>query len=215
MSRQPGGSTLGEIRETALGRARWRQLGHQLRQTQALDPTVPWRRMARPDFDVREAVNADIPRIEECYLRSWRAAYDGFMDADVLAVEAEKRRSFDWRRGITASTSVVLIAVDPTGEVVGVVQADEDLPPPRNLPEVTMLYVNPDAWGSPVAVALLRAAEGWMVSQGHESARLRVVEEHHRARRFYEREGWSMDPDIESARNDFARLVYYRRSLNE
>jgi GNAT superfamily N-acetyltransferase len=171
--------------------------------------------MAGLDFDIREADDADILLIEECYLRSWRAAYDGFLDADVLAVETEKRRSFDWRCGITTPTSVVLITVDSTGQVVGVVQADEDLPPPRDLPEITMLYVDPDAWGSPVAAALLRAAETWMASRGHVSARLRVVEEHHRARRFYEREGWSVDPSIEPARHDFARLVYYRRSLDE
>jgi GNAT superfamily N-acetyltransferase len=171
--------------------------------------------MAGPDFDVREAVDTDILLIEERYLRSWRAAYGGFLDTDVLAVEAEKRRSFDWRRGITAPTSVVLIAVGSTGQVVGVVQADEDLPAPRDLPEITMLYVDPDAWGSPVAAALLRAAETWMASRSHGSARLRVVEEHHRARRFYEREGWSLDPDLEPVRNDFGRLLYYRRSLDE
>lgn len=171
--------------------------------------------MAGPNFELREAVNADAPRIEECYLRSWRAAYDGLMDANLLAVEVEKRRSFDWRRGITAPTSVVLIAVDSTGQVVGVVQADEELPPPRDLPEVTMLYVDPDVWGSPVAAELLRAAERWITSQGHVSARTRVVEVHHRARRFYEREGWRMDPGIEPAHNDFAKLVYYRRSLDD
>ena len=46
------------------------------------------------------------------YLRSWRAAYDGFLPPDVVHAEAQKRRSFDWARGIEADTSTVLAAVD-------------------------------------------------------------------------------------------------------
>jgi GNAT superfamily N-acetyltransferase len=162
----------------------------------------------------RVARIADIPGIRECYLRSWRAAYDGDLSPDVLNAEAEKRLAFDWSRGISADTSAVFVATDED-VVVGVVQADESLPSPRDRPEITMLYVDPVAWGSGAATELLRAGLRWIGQRGHNEARLRVVEAHHRARRFYEREGWVVDPDLEPAGNDFFKLIYYRRAVGD
>jgi len=49
--------------------------------------------------------------------------------------------------------------------------------------------------------------------RGHEEARLRVVQVHHRARRFYEREGRTVDTDLAPARNDFFELIYHRRPV--
>ena len=104
----------------------------------------------------RVARIADIPGIRECYLRSWRAATTATSPPDVLNAEAEKRLAFDWSRGISADTSTVFVATDED-VVVGVVQADESLPSPRDRPEITMLYVDPVAWGSGAATELLRA----------------------------------------------------------
>ena len=167
------------------------------------------------EFLIRKAVEADVPGIRECYLRSWRAAYNGFLQPDVLNEEAQKRGSFDWIRKIKSKTATVRVAVDSDNRVLGVIQADEGLPPPRNLPEIDMLYVDPAAWGSQVAPLLLDAGLGWIARRGHTQARLRVIEVHDRARRFYEREGWQLDPDLEPAHNDFFRLIYYRRPLAE
>jgi GNAT superfamily N-acetyltransferase len=166
------------------------------------------------DFELRAARETDIVAIRACYLRSWRAAYAGFLPPDVVDAVAEQRRSFDWGRGIGADTSTVLVAVDDD-RVLGVVQADEILPPPRDRPEIVMLYVDPDAWGSGVATALLHHGVAWIAGRGHRDARLRVVEAHTRARRFYEREGWTPDPRLAPARNDFFRLLYSRRPLDD
>lgn len=165
-----------------------------------------------PHLHVRPAVLADIPAITACYLGSWRAAYEPDLDADVLAAEAEKRRSFEWKRGIDDGSVGVFVAVD-ADTIVGVVQADLSLPPPRDLPEITMLYVGPEMWGTGIATALLNAGIDWIRQRGGSAARLRVVEAHERARRFYQREGWVIDEGIPPATNDFFRLIYYRRSL--
>ena len=164
-------------------------------------------------FSVRDAVDSDIPSIRQCYLRSWRAAYDGFLDPGVLDDEAQKRQGYDWSRGIKKQSEVVLVAMDSANRVIGVVQAEEELQAPRDLPEIAMLYVDPALWGSRVAAQLLNAGLEWIAMRGHTAARLRVVEAHYRARRFYEREGWQLDPDLEPARNNFFRLIYYRRPL--
>ncbi|HEV2069111.1 MAG TPA: GNAT family N-acetyltransferase, partial [Acidimicrobiales bacterium] len=135
-------------------------------------------------------------------------------DPDVLKDQAERRRrSFDWSRGMKDPTAAVLVAVDLEGVVLGVVQVNELLDAPRDLPEITMLYVDPRAWGSGIASELLSAGVQWIADREHKSARLRVVEDHLRARRFYEREGWAPDPNLEPAKTELARLIYYRRTV--
>lgn len=165
-------------------------------------------------YEVRRARNGDIPGIEAAYFRSWRAAYKDSLEPDVLNDQAQRRRrSFDWSRGMKDPTAAVLVAVHRKGVVLGVVQVNEVLDAPRDLPEITMLYVDPGAWGSGIAADLLSAGVAWIAGRGHLSARLRVVEDHLRARRFYEREGWTPDPNLEPVKTEFARLIYYRRPL--
>jgi GNAT superfamily N-acetyltransferase len=132
------------------------------------------------------------------------------MSAQDLEVEVEQRRDHDWRGGLVSSTAEIAVALSD-GRLVGVVQAAELSDPPRDQPEVTMLYVRPEAWGQGVASALLAAATNWIAGRGHRSARLRVVEAQARARRFYEREGWELDEHMPAAHNGFFPLVYYRR----
>jgi GNAT superfamily N-acetyltransferase len=52
------------------------------------------------------------------------------------------------------------------------------------------LYVRPEAWGTGVAARLHERARATL---GPGRARLWVLEENHRARRFYERRGWRAD----------------------
>lgn len=165
-------------------------------------------------MQVRPAVAADVPAVEDVYVRSWRAAYVESLPPDVLDEQAAvRRRRHDWAAGVAAEDGVVAVAVDEAGRVRGVVQAVLDLPLPRDRPEILMLYVDPDAWGNGVAAELLAFGERWIAGRGHAEARLRVVADHHRARRFYEREGWVLDDGVRLERTDLATLVAYRRVL--
>lgn len=164
---------------------------------------------------VRTATPVDVVEIEGVYRRAWRAAYEPFVEAARLDdLAAGRVRGFDWSLGIGAPGSAVLVGLDASGALRGVAQADEALGAPRDLPEVTMLYVDPVAWGTGLAPDLLRAATGWIAHRGHAAARVRMAEGHGRARRFYEREGWSPDPDLEPVATELTRLVYLRTSLD-
>jgi len=55
------------------------------------------------------------------------------------------------------------------------------------------LYVVPEAWGNGVAARLHDEALRGIASTGKTSARLWVLEDNARARRFYERRGWHLD----------------------
>jgi putative acetyltransferase len=60
-------------------------------------------------------------------------------------------------------------------------------------PFLEAIYVRPSAWGTGVAGALHDWAVEQLRAAGVERARLWVLEENHRARRFYERRGWLLD----------------------
>jgi GNAT superfamily N-acetyltransferase len=71
----------------------------------------------------------------------------------------------------------------------------------------------PSSGGTGVAAELLRWATDQVAADGAAVMRLRVVEAHHRARRFYEREGWEYDPDVPPSHNALFPLLCVRRSL--
>jgi GNAT superfamily N-acetyltransferase len=60
-------------------------------------------------------------------------------------------------------------------------------------PWLEALYVKPAAWGSGVADELHAWAVGELRAAGVGTARLWVLEQNLRARRFYERRGWAAD----------------------
>jgi GNAT superfamily N-acetyltransferase len=60
-------------------------------------------------------------------------------------------------------------------------------------PWLDALYVRPGAWRSGLAGRLHDAAVEALVAAGVDRARLWVLEENHRARRFYERRAWAPD----------------------
>ena len=144
------------------------------------------------------------------YLASWRAGYEGLLAPDVLDVEVAKRAAYDWAADIRRESSHVGVAV-AADVVLGVVEACDPPGGSRDLPEINMLYVTPQYWGTGVASSLLNEGVGWIRERGWESARLRVVEAQGRARRFYEREGWLLDTELEPSHNGLFELVYYRR----
>lgn len=161
---------------------------------------------------VRPANTSDAYDIGLAYLVSWRAAYQGLLAADVLEVEAAKRAEYDWTSAIRSGSSHVAVAVDDH-EIVGVVLASGPPGEPRDLPEITMLYVVPAYWGGVAARQLLAVGTRWIAQEGWSASRLRVVEAQARARRFYEREGWRLDAELAPAHNGFFNLAYYRRDL--
>jgi len=66
-----------------------------------------------------------------------------------------------------------------------------ELPQIPGLVHLWQLFVLPDWWGRGVAPTLHDAAVSEMTAQGFREARLYTPSAHARARRFYERRGWS------------------------
>lgn len=165
-----------------------------------------------PAIEVRRPSAGDALAIGDVYLRSWHAGYDGLVDPVRLEPVAAERAAYDWPAAINdpdarfalgyvdgAAAGVAKIGPDPTEAVRGV--------------WLELLYVAPEFWGSGIAAALLHWATDHAAADGAAVMRLRVVEAQHRARRFYEREGWEYDPDVPPSHNSFFPLLCLRREL--
>jgi GNAT superfamily N-acetyltransferase len=84
----------------------------------------------------------------------------------------------------------VCLFAERAGEATGVVAHA----PAREEPGVAhiwMLFVRRAAWGTGLAAALLDRAVAAATTEGYAGMRLHTPAAHGRARRFYEREGWS------------------------
>jgi GNAT superfamily N-acetyltransferase len=78
-----------------------------------------------------------------------------------------------------------LLVAENDGEIVGMAVCRAD--------ELRDIYVRPREWGSGVAAALLDAAVDALADLGATEAVLWVGEKNARARRFYEKHGWTAD----------------------
>jgi len=146
--------------------------------------------------EIRALTDADIDAAAVVHVRGWQRGYAGivpagFLDAMDPAALAQWRRTRPRRAGERS-----LVAVHD-GTVVGFahyggyrVEQDEHDPA---IGELYAVYVDPDRWGTGAGRALLAAARAGLAAAGFAEMRLWVLEENHRARRFYERAGLAPD----------------------
>jgi GNAT superfamily N-acetyltransferase len=126
-------------------------------------------RPARPD---------DAEAVAAIWYAGWGDGHLGHVPDELVAIRTKE--SF-WTRAAerVADTTVAVVG----DEVAGFVMVVGD--------EVEQVYVSRDHRGSGVAGVLLTEAEQQVKSNGHAEAWLAVVTGNARARRFYERSGWS------------------------
>jgi len=141
-------------------------------------------------------VPADAAAIAAVHVGTWQGAYRGLLPDEHLDALDVARWTAGWQRLLTGdrARSATLVAV--AGErVVGFVDVvpsrDDDAA--ADTAEVTSIYVLPTAWGTGAGRGLMAAAVDSSRSQGFRAATLWVLRGNERARRFYERAGWSVD----------------------
>jgi GNAT superfamily N-acetyltransferase len=127
---------------------------------------------------LRQATADDAPRIAEIWQQGWRDGHLGFVPQELVA--ARHRDSF-WTRAAQRVNDTTVAVVD--AEVAGFVMVVGD--------EVEQVYVAASHRGSGVADTLMTEAERQIAGAGHSTAWLAVVAGNSRARRFYERRGWT------------------------
>lgn len=134
-------------------------------------------RGARPD---------DAAEIAEIWYRGWCDGHLGHVSEQLVAIRTPE--SFRTRAADRiADTTVAAVG----GAVAGFIMVVDD--------EVAQVYVSAAHRGTGVSDALMQEAERLVRGNGHTRAWLAVVAGNARARRFYERRGWSDDGPFDYA----------------
>jgi ribosomal protein S18 acetylase RimI-like enzyme len=139
---------------------------------------------------VRRARLDDAPVIAEVHVRTWQDAYEHVFGAERLASVTVDARLAQWERILAAGQSDVFVAA--ADGIVGFVSTGDSRDADAEA-ELFAIYVLPDAWGSGAGSALMRAGIEAMRLRASGDAVLWVLDDNPRARRFYEREGWTLD----------------------
>ena len=157
-------------------------------------------------FRTRSAGPEDASILAAIRVASWRKGYAGIVPDAFLAaldVDVETARWTEILRDAPTTGNHVEFVSDERDGVVGYAavgpyrgaEVDPNRPveddPPRG--ELAALYLHPDTWGSGAANPLIDRAEVLLAEQGYTEPVLWVFEANARARRFYERHGWSFD----------------------
>jgi GNAT superfamily N-acetyltransferase len=129
---------------------------------------------------------------------SWRYAYRGILPQAVLDALEPTARAERFRERLATQGERCQVWVAQGDEALrGVVwfgSAGEHPihPAPAGTGEIMALYLEPSWFGSGLADRMASEAEGWLAARFGTSM-LWVLEDNHRARRFYTRRGWLAD----------------------
>jgi GNAT superfamily N-acetyltransferase len=127
---------------------------------------------------LRQAREDDAAAVAKIWYDGWRDGHLGHVPDDLVAVRTEE--SFQSRAADRVGDTVVAVVDDA---VAGFAMVVGD--------EVEQVYVSEQHRGRGVAGILLAEAERLVAVSGNERAWLAVVDGNVRARRFYERNGWT------------------------
>lgn len=145
---------------------------------------------------IREMTLADCERVAEIRIRGWQSAYAGLMpqsylDGLDLADEVSRRRAHFEQAG----DGVLNLVAEWSGKVVGWSchgpYRDGELS--TRDAELYAIYVHPDRLAQGVGQALLQESTTRCATADHTRMLLWVLKENARARRFYERVGFTPD----------------------
>jgi ribosomal protein S18 acetylase RimI-like enzyme len=162
---------------------------------------------------LRVATVADARSIAEVVVAAWRWAYRGLMPDAVLDGLSIDEREATWREGLTdPKPGWGCLVAEDRGSIVGFVGYGPPLEPVEaaGIGEVYAIYLDPGVVGSGIGRALFAEGTRRLREAGFHRAFLWVLDTNERARRFYERAGWTWDGTTSAHRVDCAELPIVR-----
>lgn len=157
---------------------------------------------------VRQARKSDVTSISQILSQSWKAAFNDFFSPDELSQIASEERFFSILENVIVSNMgelrVATLDDTPVGEIFWYSN------PARNATEIISLFTLPQIWGKGVGKQLLLQAEA---ESQHNLMELWTFQKNARARRFYEKMGYTLSANMRAS--DFVGLseVQYVKEL--
>jgi ribosomal protein S18 acetylase RimI-like enzyme len=142
-------------------------------------------------FTVRKAVLKDAADMAEIITCSWEAAYSGIIPPEAIAQKNAGRLAL-WQRVLREEHGNYIALCDgvPAGLMTLMPSRDSDLP---GTGEIGSLYLHPAFFGRGLGRFMIGAALAIFNRNGFREAGLWVLEDNARARRFYEKCGFTRD----------------------
>lgn len=144
---------------------------------------------------VRPAAPRDAQPIARIRIDAWRATYAGVVPAAILdGMDLDRNETFFAGIIDGPGTHEIVVVEDPPGTVAGYAMVgparDEDA---AGLGELDAIYLAPDRRGQGLGAPLLATALEALRGRGFQTVVLWVLTSNEAARRFYERQGFTLD----------------------
>lgn len=147
------------------------------------------------DVTVRPAGEADLAAMATVWVAGWQVGYSGVVPAAHLAALDPQVRYQRLVDAADAPDAPERYVADRGGQVVGFVWLGAWRGPDAfaELGEIGAIYLDPAHWRQGIGRLLMSRAEQRLIELGYAEARLWVLADNPRARRFYEAVGWHDD----------------------
>lgn len=167
------------------------------------------------EFNIRQGSEADADRIAELHVHAWQWAYRDFFPHPFLDAMKVGNRALLWRSALETPAMRVWLA-ERDGALLGFAATNPSRDPGAGTStgELGSLYVRKEIAGSGIAGALLAWATKDLHERGFQPLTSWVLEKNARARRFYEKHGWTADGEGKFETIGGARVREVRYSLN-
>lgn len=143
---------------------------------------------------IRPAKPEDALSVARVHVRAWQTGYRHLLPADYLAKlrPEDRAQRYDFATQDSHRPMTIVAVEDGTirGFATTAPSRDSDVP---NHGELCALYVDPDAWGHGIGVALTTAARRRLTALGYQHAMLWLLAGNQRGERFYRADGWMPD----------------------
>jgi RimJ/RimL family protein N-acetyltransferase len=146
-------------------------------------------------MNLRRATPADAATMATVHIDAWRTAYRGLVPGAFLAALNHRRKTERFREFLASGEGETYI-VERDGRPIGHLTVgpcrDEDLDE-RSVGEIWGIYLGSGQWRQGIGTQVCRRAESMLRARGVTRSVLWVFEGNERARRFYERMGYTPD----------------------
>lgn len=161
---------------------------------------------------IRDAGVEDAEALAHVRSLSWRSAYDGLLPAELIRV-ASRPDGERQRRFLRADPARRALLAEDDGSAVGMAMYGPGREPQTDA-ELYVIYVLPEYWSQNVGGPLMERVLSGVRAGGHRRIFLWVLSTNRRARRFYEKYGFTAAGDRVAGRHGHrTRETRYERAV--